>query len=116
MRAPSKLTKIFETFFEQKILELFSAEKSLIQLDVELSTSEKMPPRLYSKEPTVLENYNGFHDASYLRNNQGRGGRLVVIVLVFNSDDPSSNPAEIENFSVDFVFVFELKRSQSWPI
>ena len=30
----------------------------------------------------------------------GCGGDLVVSVLVFFSDDPSSNPAEVYNFSV----------------
>ena len=30
----------------------------------------------------------------------GRGGGQVVSVLAFYSDDPSSNPAEVYNFSV----------------
>ena len=32
--------------------------------------------------------------------NLGSGGGQVVSVLAFYSDDPSSNPAEIYNFSV----------------
>ena len=35
----------------------------------------------------------------------GRGsGGQVVSVLTFNSDDSSSNPAEVYSFSVKFVF------------
>ena len=33
----------------------------------------------------------------------GRGGGQVVSVLAFYSDDPSSNPAEVYNFSVKIV-------------
>ena len=33
----------------------------------------------------------------------GRGGGQVVSVLAFNSDDPSSNPAEVHNFSVKLL-------------
>ena len=38
----------------------------------------------------------------------GRGGGQVVSVLAFYSDDPSSNPAEIYNFSVKLL----LKRTK----
>ena len=34
---------------------------------------------------------------------RGRGGSQVVSVLAFYSDDPSSNPAEVYSFSVQFV-------------
>ena len=33
----------------------------------------------------------------------GRGGGQVVSVLAFYSDDPSSNPAEVYNFSVKLL-------------
>ena len=33
----------------------------------------------------------------------GRAGGLVVSVLAFYSDDPSSNPAEVYNFSVKLL-------------
>ena len=33
----------------------------------------------------------------------GLGGGQVVSVLAFYSDDPSSNPAEVYNFSVKFL-------------
>ena len=33
----------------------------------------------------------------------GRGGGLVVSVLAFYSDDPSSIPAEVYNFSVKLL-------------
>ena len=33
----------------------------------------------------------------------GRGGGQVVSVLAFYSDDPSSNPAEVYNFSVKII-------------
>ena len=35
---------------------------------------------------------------------RGRGGRQVVSVLAFYSDDPSSNHAEACSFSAKFVF------------
>ena len=35
--------------------------------------------------------------------NLGRGGGQVVSVLAFYSDDPSSNPAEVYNFSVKLL-------------
>ena len=38
----------------------------------------------------------------------GRGGGQVVSVLAFYSDDPSSNPAEVYNFSVKLL----LKRTK----
>ena len=38
----------------------------------------------------------------------GRGGGQSVSVLAFYSDDPSSNPAEVYNFSVKFL----LKRTK----
>ena len=38
----------------------------------------------------------------------GRGGGLVVSVLAFYSDDPSSIPAEVYNFSVKLL----LKRTK----
>ena len=38
----------------------------------------------------------------------GRGGGQVVSVLAFSSDDPSSNPAEVYNFSVKLL----LKRTK----
>ena len=38
----------------------------------------------------------------------GRGGRQVVSVLAFYSDDPSSNPAEVYNFPVKLL----LKRTK----
>ena len=34
----------------------------------------------------------------------GRGGGQVVSVLAFYSDGPSSNPAEVYNFSVKLLF------------
>ena len=34
---------------------------------------------------------------------QGCGGGQVVSVLAFYSDDPSSNPAEVYNFSVKLL-------------
>ena len=48
----------------------------------------------------------------------GRGGGQVVSVLAFNSDHPSSNPAEVYKFSVKLL----LKRTKiskkrpGWPI
>ena len=39
---------------------------------------------------------------------EGRGGGQVVSVLAFYSDDPSSNPAEVYNFSVKLL----LKRTK----
>ena len=38
----------------------------------------------------------------------GRGGGQVVSMLAFYSDDPSSNPAEVYNFSVKLL----LKRTK----
>ena len=38
----------------------------------------------------------------------GRGGGQVVSVLAFYSDNPSSNPAEVYNFSVKLL----LKRTK----
>ena len=38
----------------------------------------------------------------------GRGGGQVFSVLAFYSDDPSSNPAEVYNFSVKLI----LKRTK----
>ena len=49
----------------------------------------------------------------------GRGGGQVVSVLAFYSDDPSSNPAEVYNFSVKIVIEKnknKLKRGRGWPI
>ena len=41
----------------------------------------------------------------------GRGGGIVVSMLPFSSDSPSSNPAEIYNFSVNLLLK-ELKLSK----
>ena len=49
----------------------------------------------------------------------GRGGGQVVSVLAFYSDDPSSNPAEVYNFSVKIVIEKnknKQKRGWGWPI
>ena len=49
----------------------------------------------------------------------GRGGGQVVSVLAFYSDDPSSNPAEVYNFSVKIVIEKnenKQKRGRGWPI
>ena len=43
-----------------------------------------------------------------LVHSMGRGGGQVVSVLAFYSDDPSSNPAEVYNFSVKLL----LKRTK----
>ena len=47
-----------------------------------------------------------------------RGGGQMVSLLAFNSDNPSSNPAEAYIFSVEFVFEKNEKtqRGQGWPI
>ena len=48
----------------------------------------------------------------------GGGGDQVVSVLAFNSDDPSSNPAEAYNFSVKLLLKkrkYSMKRP-GWPI
>ena len=42
------------------------------------------------------------------KGNKGCGGGLVVSVLAFYSDDPSSIPAEVYNFSVKLL----LKRTK----
>ena len=49
----------------------------------------------------------------------GRGGDQVVSVLAFNSNDQSSNPADVNNFSVEFVLEKnenKQKRGQGLPI
>ena len=49
----------------------------------------------------------------------GRGGGQVVSVLAFYSDDPSSNPAEVYNFSVKLLLKrtkIKTKRGRGWPI
>ena len=48
----------------------------------------------------------------------GRGGGQVVSVLAFYSEDPSSNPAEVYNFSVKIVIETnenKQKRVRGWP-
>ena len=41
-----------------------------------------------------------FYKMTYKKLTKGRGGGQMVSVLAFNSDDPSSNPAESTVFSV----------------
>ena len=41
---------------------------------------------------------------SYIKEIQlGRVGGQVVSMLDFNTDDPSSNPADVQSFSVQFL-------------
>ena len=49
--------------------------------------------------------FNALHliVATKIWENMGRGGGQVVSVLAFYSDDPSSNPAEVYNFSVKLL-------------
>ena len=50
---------------------------------------------------------------------EGRSGGQVVRVLAFYSDYPSSNPAEVYNFSVKIVIEKnenKQKRGRGWPI
>ena len=47
-------------------------------------------------------------DIQTMTSSLGRGGGQVVSVLAFYSDDPSSNPAEVYNFSVKLL----LKRTK----
>ena len=47
------------------------------------------------------------------------GGGQVVSVLAFYSNDPSSNPAEVYNFSVKLLLKrtkINKKRGRGWPI
>ena len=47
----------------------------------------------------------------------GRSGGQVVSVLSFYSDDTSSNPTEVDNFSVKFLLSTKInKRMPGWPI
>ena len=49
----------------------------------------------------------------------GRGGGQVVSVLAFYSDNPSSNPAEVYNFSIKLLLErtkINKKRGRGWPI
>ena len=60
----------------------------------------------YNDEKTKDKRCKGSNE--WLNNFLGRGGGLVVSVLAFYSDDPSSIPAEVYNFSVKLL----LKRTK----
>ena len=82
------------------------------------SSSERVPKRTFSKEKMDGNFFLKFVKiVSYLCRTSnfvgrqltflasfGRGGGQVVSVLAFYSDDPSSNPAEVYIYSVQFVF------------
>ena len=46
--------------------------------------------------------YTSLNDCP-IKEDMGRGGGQVVSMFAFCSDDPSSNPAEVYNFSVQIV-------------
>ena len=62
----------------------------------------KCTPLIYSKNAADHDLYN--RKMACL----SRGGGQVVSVLAFYSDDPSSNPAEVYNFSIKLL----LKRTK----
>ena len=80
------------------------------------SSSERGPKRTFTKEKNGWKLFLEICENSLCRTSNfvgrqltflasfGRGGGQVVSVLAFYSDDPSSNPAEVNIYSVQFVF------------
>ena len=84
--------------------ELFSFIKCLLMIWHFINTTNFYHLGRYDHSTKELYafSFNLVQQLSVLR---GRGGGEVVRVLAFDSDDPSSNPAEANSFfSVKFVF------------